>query len=263
MKKSGNTIFIVGLLLLGQLNLNGAMRILPGSLICKIGLASFSTKRAEIQAAQEILGVASSATFQDIKAAYRNLVMKNHPDQGGSSEAFRKVQEAYEFLKSNKSCNEYKQEQQQEESSYHQRSTSDFQEEKSESDYFVWSIGSLLTGIFGYLYLTDSSSSFKNEHKDFKEIKAESDEIPDQFLINENQNAHELESLISQSLNLTHAKSEMQVVDNNNSNKKITAAIAAGLIIAGTVAYKKGYFDSSIAKVKKALVWCKNKCIKK
>ncbi len=243
MKKSGKIILIAGLLL-GQLNLNGAIQTLSGSLIRKIGLASFFTKRAEIQAAQKILGVSSSATVQDIKDAYRKRVMETHPDQGGSGEAFRKVQEAYEFLQSKKSCNQHEQEQD--------------SEEKSESDYFFWSMGSFLTGIFGYLYLTDSSSSFKDEHKDFKEIKAESDQMPDQFLINENQNANELELLISQSLNLTNPKSETQVVD-NNSNKKITAAIAVSLIVAVTIAYKKGYFDSSIAKVKKAFTWRKYK----
>jgi len=44
------------------------------------------------------LEVAPSSTYADIKAAYRRLILKHHPDKGGSTAAFRDVQEAYEFL---------------------------------------------------------------------------------------------------------------------------------------------------------------------
>ncbi len=44
----------------------------------------------------EELGVKKDATEQEIKAAYRKLAMKHHPDQGGDTERFTKIQEAYE-----------------------------------------------------------------------------------------------------------------------------------------------------------------------
>ena len=45
-----------------------------------------------------ILGVLKSATWDEIKKAYRKLVMQHHPDRGGDPAAFRKVQGAYEIL---------------------------------------------------------------------------------------------------------------------------------------------------------------------
>ena len=48
----------------------------------------------------ELLGVSSSATDSEIKAAYRRLARKYHPDSGrpGDVERFREIQEAYETL---------------------------------------------------------------------------------------------------------------------------------------------------------------------
>jgi len=45
-----------------------------------------------------ILGVSAFASFKLIKAAYRALAMKHHPDQGGDSAYFQLVQGAYEVL---------------------------------------------------------------------------------------------------------------------------------------------------------------------
>lgn len=45
-----------------------------------------------------VLGVGKNATEEDIKKAYRKKVKKCHPDYGGDSEEFRKVQEAYDVL---------------------------------------------------------------------------------------------------------------------------------------------------------------------
>lgn len=45
-----------------------------------------------------ILGVAKSASKQDIKTAYRKLAGKHHPDKGGDAEQFKKITEAYEVL---------------------------------------------------------------------------------------------------------------------------------------------------------------------
>jgi len=46
----------------------------------------------------ELLGLQKTATESDIKKAYRKLASKNHPDKGGSTEQFQKIQEAYDHL---------------------------------------------------------------------------------------------------------------------------------------------------------------------
>lgn len=46
----------------------------------------------------QTLGIDTNATPDDIKKAYRKLAMKHHPDRGGDSEQFRKIQEAYDAL---------------------------------------------------------------------------------------------------------------------------------------------------------------------
>lgn len=45
-----------------------------------------------------ILGVASTASKEEIKAAYRVLARKNHPDAGGEHERFAQIAEAWEVL---------------------------------------------------------------------------------------------------------------------------------------------------------------------
>jgi curved DNA-binding protein CbpA len=46
----------------------------------------------------EILGLTRTAGIDDIRAAYRRAAKTAHPDQGGSNEAFRRVQRAAEIL---------------------------------------------------------------------------------------------------------------------------------------------------------------------
>lgn len=45
-----------------------------------------------------VLGITKQATPQDIKKAYRNLAIENHPDKGGDAAKMALVNEAYEIL---------------------------------------------------------------------------------------------------------------------------------------------------------------------
>jgi len=46
----------------------------------------------------KVLGVSESATDKEIKAAYRKLSKKHHPDSGGSEETFKEVSAAWDVL---------------------------------------------------------------------------------------------------------------------------------------------------------------------
>ncbi len=46
----------------------------------------------------EILGLKRGATLKEIKAKFRELAMKTHPDKGGNAEIFIKINNAYEAL---------------------------------------------------------------------------------------------------------------------------------------------------------------------
>jgi len=48
-----------------------------------------------------ILGVSQTDQKSDIKAAYRKLALKHHPDKGGDEEEFKKVAAAYEWINKN------------------------------------------------------------------------------------------------------------------------------------------------------------------
>jgi hypothetical protein len=45
-----------------------------------------------------VLGVEENADFETIKRNYRNLCKINHPDKGGDTEAFQRIQNAYRIL---------------------------------------------------------------------------------------------------------------------------------------------------------------------
>lgn len=46
----------------------------------------------------QTLGVSKTASLEEIKSAYRKLASKHHPDKGGDTAAFQKIQSAYEVL---------------------------------------------------------------------------------------------------------------------------------------------------------------------
>ena len=46
-----------------------------------------------------VLGINKNASQDEIKKTYRKLSLKHHPDRkGGSADAFKKINEAYEVL---------------------------------------------------------------------------------------------------------------------------------------------------------------------
>ena len=45
-----------------------------------------------------VLGVPEDASLDALRAAYKRLASKHHPDKGGDIEQFRQVQAAYEAL---------------------------------------------------------------------------------------------------------------------------------------------------------------------
>ena len=47
----------------------------------------------------DVLGVNKKATDDEIKKAYKKLVVKHHPDKGGDEEKFKEINEAYDTLK--------------------------------------------------------------------------------------------------------------------------------------------------------------------
>lgn len=54
-----------------------------------------------------ILGVARTATPEEIKKAYRKQAMAHHPDRGGDEAKFKRITEAYEILSNSDKRNAY------------------------------------------------------------------------------------------------------------------------------------------------------------
>lgn len=55
----------------------------------------------------DTLGVAETATDQEIKKAFRKLAAEHHPDKGGSQTKFQEINEAYDTLKNTSKRQEY------------------------------------------------------------------------------------------------------------------------------------------------------------
>jgi DnaJ-class molecular chaperone len=55
----------------------------------------------------QTLGVGKGATPEDIKKAYRRMAAQHHPDRGGNTEDFQKIQAAYDTLSDDRKRREY------------------------------------------------------------------------------------------------------------------------------------------------------------
>jgi curved DNA-binding protein len=55
----------------------------------------------------QTLGVAKTATADEIKKAYRKLASKHHPDKGGDTAKFQEIQTAYDILSDDSKRQEY------------------------------------------------------------------------------------------------------------------------------------------------------------
>lgn len=55
----------------------------------------------------DALGVASNASKEEIKRAYKQLAMVSHPDKGGDPEDFKKISHAYQVLSDDQKRKEY------------------------------------------------------------------------------------------------------------------------------------------------------------
>jgi preprotein translocase subunit Sec63 len=52
----------------------------------------------DVAEAREILGIGANASAREIRTAYRKMMQKNHPDQGGSAYLAGKINEARDIL---------------------------------------------------------------------------------------------------------------------------------------------------------------------
>jgi hypothetical protein len=83
----------------GRLRVEAARRAAGGSGWGRGADAGGTPPPAELVAAAGTLGLRWPCTAADAKAAYRRAVLRAHPDQGGSPEAFRRVQGAYDEIR--------------------------------------------------------------------------------------------------------------------------------------------------------------------
>ena len=58
----------------------------------------FSRRTMPVDDARRLLGVASNASLDDIRAAHRRLIARVHPDTGGSAELASRINEARDTL---------------------------------------------------------------------------------------------------------------------------------------------------------------------
>lgn len=101
-------MWMLGLLLAGQVMLSSMRRVAPRvgtaviSGVAPSATRSFATTNTNLMSmdqARQTLGVSAAATPQEIKQKFRAATLKAHPDQGGSDEQMKLLNEAHEILK--------------------------------------------------------------------------------------------------------------------------------------------------------------------
>jgi preprotein translocase subunit Sec63 len=100
-----STLFILLLIVLIKFKLIAALFYLMPLLIKikeKFNLKTYqhqsSNDISNLDEAYEILGIEKSATVEEIETAYKDLIRKNHPDNGGSEYLAKKINLAREFI---------------------------------------------------------------------------------------------------------------------------------------------------------------------
>ena len=93
------TLFLLGLRLLTT------SRVLPGAILMGSALLWAAWRRKQIRAstmtvadARALLGLPEDASLTDIREAHRRLIVKVHPDAGGSAELANRVNVARDTL---------------------------------------------------------------------------------------------------------------------------------------------------------------------
>lgn len=100
-----STLFIVLIIVLIKFKLLAALFYLMPFLIKikeKFNLKTYQNKSSNhvsnLHEAYEILGIDKSASVEEIETAYKDLIRKNHPDNGGSEYLAKKINLAREFI---------------------------------------------------------------------------------------------------------------------------------------------------------------------
>lgn len=97
----------LGVIAGGMLAVTG--KVVPGAILAGVGLALAMTARRgglppvkldtpDLAEAREILGVAATATREEIQAAYARLIRAVHPDAGGTSGLAARINAARDKL---------------------------------------------------------------------------------------------------------------------------------------------------------------------
>ena len=108
-----STLFIVLIIVLIKFKLLAALFYLMPFLIkikdrfnIKTYQHKSSNEISNLDEAYEILGIHKSASLEEIETAYKDLIRKNHPDNGGSEYLAKKINLAREFILKEKKLGE-------------------------------------------------------------------------------------------------------------------------------------------------------------
>ncbi|MHA1816590.1 MAG: DnaJ domain-containing protein [Candidatus Heimdallarchaeaceae archaeon] len=100
-EKLGDFILVFIILLYGAAMVKNIFQIFNHSNFSSTQNPNAINKKNQWKKAAKAFGVGvtklKKMTKDEIKALYRKMAMKNHPDRGGNAEKFRNLHEAYEF----------------------------------------------------------------------------------------------------------------------------------------------------------------------